>query len=105
MTAFTATQIPVTIRSVEQLVVWGMEILQHNYPSLEVVEFLDDNGDPVSRRAVESNKFFYTAPNPAQWRHSSRLSVPVSNQHQVSGHIWNHVKEFGDLPIPAGMAA
>ena len=103
MTQFLSTQIPATITTIEQLTVWCMEILQHLYPNELAIEFLDEAGEPVDRRSVEAGIFFYTAPFPPEWRHSSRFTIAVSNQHQVSGHVWDHADILGNLPIPAGM--
>lgn len=102
MTQFLPSQIPAEITTVEQLAVWCMEILQYLYPNELVIEFLDEAGEPIDRRAVEAGLFFYTAPFPPVWRHTSRFTIPVSN-HQVSGHIWDHADILGNLPIPAGM--
>lgn len=103
MTQFLPTQIPETITTVEQLVVWGMEILQYNYPNELAIEFLDEAGEPIDRRVVEAGIFFYTAPFPPEYRHSSRLTVPVNKDFKTTGHTWDHVEPIGNLPIPVGM--
>lgn len=97
------TDIPSNIQTVEALTVWCMEVLQNAYPEAETIEFLDENGDPLPRRTVEANKFFYTAVTPGVWRHSSRVSIEIDKAHQVSGHVWDHAKPIGNAAIPAGM--
>lgn len=103
MTRFLRTDIPETIVDVEQLIVWGMKILQYNYPETTYTEFVDDDGEPLPRRAVEANEFFYTAVKPGQWRHSARISLELAPEHNVSGKIWDHVQPLGQKAIPAGM--
>ncbi len=105
MTDFALTDIPPNVRTVEKLAVWCAEVLQNLYPNATVVDFLDENGEPVQSRAIQSNKFFYDAVAPAEWRHASRMALRITNQHQVSGNVYNHVIDLGQLPIPAGMKA
>lgn len=105
MTAFLPANIPSTIQTIEQLVVWGMEILQTNFSEVNCVEFLDENGEPLPRRVIESNTFFYTALNPGEHRHSARISVKVRAEYKTTGRVWDHVATFGDTPIPVGMKA
>lgn len=103
MTQFLSNQIPATITTVEQLAVWCMEILQYLYPNDLTIEFLDEAGEPIDRRSVEAGIFFYTAPFPPEWRHSSRFTIAVSDNYKKTGHIWDHVDILGNLPIPAEM--
>lgn len=103
MTALAKTDIPATIDSVEKLAVWCLEVLQHLYPNTVVVELLDDNGKPVQSRVIESTKFYLTAPATPHWRHIGRSSIQLAAAHQVSGKIWQHAQDLGNLAIPAGM--
>jgi len=103
MTPLTKEDIPATVNSVEKLAVWCAEVLQNLYPDVKYNEFTDDDDNPVSRRCIEANKFFYIAIDPGQWRHSSRLSVRLSNQHQIRGKIWEHALSLGETEIPSGM--
>jgi len=103
MTAFAPTDIPANIQTIEKLAVWCAEILQYLYPNAMVTEFLDEDGEPVKQRMIQSNKFFYDGVDPAEWRHNSRLSLQITSQHQVTGRVYNHVLDVGQLPIPAEM--
>lgn len=103
MTKFLPADIPASITTVEQLAVWCAEVLQNLYPNTLVIEFLDEAGEPIDRRAIEAGLFFYTAAFPPEWRHSSRLSVTVAKDFQATGRIWDHVGILGDSPIPTGM--
>lgn len=105
MTAFLPANIPGSIQTIEQLTVWCTEILQVNFPNSECIEFLDEDGDPLPRRIVESNTFFYTAPNPAEFRHSARISLKVRPEWKTTGRVYDHIEPIGSTPIPAGMKA
>lgn len=100
MTLFTRNDIPDDCQLVEQVVVWGMQILQFNYPDLTFTAALDDNGDPVKIRNIEANDYYYTAPSPAQWAYAGRILVPLNPAFQVEGKTYKHAKSFGDAPIP-----
>lgn len=105
MTAFLPEFIPPQIDTFEKLVVWGMEVLSYQYPALTATEFLDNDQSEVKRLTVETNLYFITAVEPPIWRHVSRFSVPVSPDYKVTGRIWEHAEELGNLPVPAGMKA
>lgn len=103
MTQFTPSMIPSSIVTTEALAVWLAEIHSYLYPNAESIEFVDQNGEQVARRLIESNKFLITAVEPAEWRHLSRLSVRLRPEHQVQGRLWEHVQILGDLAVPLSM--
>lgn len=103
MTRFLPEQIPVGIQTIEQLIVWGGEILQNGYPDQTVIINLDEDGNEVKARDVEASKFYWTAPDPAEWRYSARFEIKLSPNHQVYGRIWDHAQPLGNFDIPAQM--
>lgn len=103
MTLFLTTDIPDEIQTIEQLLVWGSEILQYLYPNTQVTDSIDSNGDPQKSRVIESNKFFFTATETGVWRHAARHLIDLDNNHLATGRLWNHAKSLGNGVIPVEM--
>lgn len=103
MTQFLPSYIPAEITTVEQLAVWCSEILVYLYPDKSVVQTLDQDGEEISSRQVEGNKFYYTAPATPEWRYVSQASIDLSPNHHVYGRIWEHAQPLGNDAIPAQM--
>lgn len=105
MTPFNKNQIPASITTTEALAVWLAEIHQYNYPEILCVEYLDNDNLPIRRRVVEANQFYFTAPQPAEWRYASRQSIKLKPQFKTSGRVWDHVEVIGNEEIPYAMTA
>lgn len=103
MTLFRRELIPDEIQTLEQLMIWGGEILQNAYPDVTVVTNLDENANEIKARAVEASKFYWTAPDPAEWRYSARFEIKLSANHQIYGRIWEHALPIGNATIPLQM--
>lgn len=103
MTSFSKAQIPDSITTTEALAVWVAEIHQYLYPNTFCVEYLDNDNLPIKRRVIESNQFYFTAPNPAEWRHASRHSIKLKPQFKTRGRVWEHAEEIGEEEIPFSM--
>lgn len=103
MTRFLTSEIPESIQTIEQLIIWCGEILQNLNPNLTCVETLDQNGNEIKVRRIEANKFYYTAPQVPTWRYLTRIEVDISSNHQVFGRLWDHAIILSDLPIPQQM--
>lgn len=98
-------EIPPSVTTLEQLISWGIETAQYLYPDLTSTETLDDNGDPVKFRCVESHKLFITATATGVRRHIGRISLEIKPEYAISGKVWNHVKVLGDATIPVAATA
>lgn len=103
MTQFLPSYIPQEITTVEQLVVWASEILVYLYPDNSLVQTLDQNGDEITARQVEANKFYYTAPTIPEWRYVSTYSIKLSPNHHVFGRVWEHAQPVGNETVPTQM--
>lgn len=104
MTRFLPSEIPEQIQTIEQLMIWGNEILQNLYPNQTVVAQIDpQTGEDIKVRQVEANKFYYTAPEIPEWRYTARQEIKLHSDHQRYGRLWDHALSFGDLAIPQQM--
>lgn len=103
MTQFLPSYIPQEITTVEQLAIWCSEILVYLYPDRSVIQTLDNDGEEISSRQVEANKFYYTAPETPEWRYVAQSSIKISQNHHVYGRIWEHAQPIGNDVIPAQM--
>ena len=99
MTLFSASDIPASIKTYEQLMVWNASVLAYLHPEMTQIEALDVNGNPIEVRAITGNSFFNTATAPSQWLFIGRISAEVLADH-VAGPTWNYVKSFGDATVP-----
>lgn len=96
MTAFSASQLPSTIATLEQLNAWSGTILSDLYPTLTAVEDTSQ-----AYRVANSSPFFVTAATPATWRLISRTSIPLNSNWRRTGKIWQYALDLGTLAIPA----
>lgn len=97
MTAFTPSDIPSEINTVEKLEAWASTLLSNLNPDQTAVETTGS-----LTRTASSAPFYITASDPATWRNISRVSVPLSKDWQGGGNqIWNYVQELSATPIPA----
>jgi hypothetical protein len=97
MTAFTPTDIPAEINTVEKLEVWCSQLLSFLYPDQIALEATGS-----LTRIASAAPFYITASDPSTWRHISRNSIPLQREWQGSGNqIWNFAQEIGVAAIPA----
>jgi hypothetical protein len=97
MTAFTPSDIPAEINTVEKLEVWCANVLAYLNPDLTSIEATGSQ-----TRTCSAGPFYVSASDPAVWRHISRVSVVVEREWQGAGNqIWNYARELNTAPIPA----
>ena len=97
MTAFTPSQIPSNVNSVEKLAVWCHTILNHLYPTEVVQEAEGNNGQVLVAQT-------YIAPivlnNAFQFREISRFSIGIIPNWQRNGKPWTFALDIGTSNIP-----
>lgn len=95
MTAFTPSDIPASVNTVEKLHVWSGTLLNHLYPTVTAIEATGN-----AERVAQSGPYEVTAVDPPQWRNITRASIPLSKNWQRSGKIWEHGEDIGSVAIP-----
>jgi hypothetical protein len=95
MTAFSPTDLPSGINSVEKLEVWTMTLMNELYPTLTAIEAAG-----AADRVVQSAPFYVTASDPQTWRVISRSSIPISPIWRRQGKLWLYAQDIGSLAIP-----
>lgn len=96
MTAFSPTDIPASVDSLEKLVVWGNTILNDLYPGTTAIEATGQ-----ASLVVTSAPFYITASDPATWRIISRTSIPLLPSWRRRGKIWEYAQDIGGSAIPS----
>lgn len=96
MTAFSTGDLPTSITTVEQLLVWASTVLNDLYPSTTVVEAVGQ-----SQRVIESGPFYITASDPNTWRLITRSSIALAPQWRRTAKLWQHAQEIGTTAIPS----
>ena len=95
MTAFTTSQIPSSVNTLEKLVLWATTALQYINPTT-----VSEEGEGFVEKAVSSNTFYVQSAN----RHVflGRVSIGVSPDRIVGGaKHWTYAQELSQDPIPA----
>lgn len=87
MVAFTRTDIPATVDTVEKLAVWVETLLNNLFPNETAVE-----STGTAERICQAAPFYFTASNPPAWRYVSRHSIAMSPNFQRAGKIWEHAQ-------------
>jgi hypothetical protein len=95
MTAFTPTDIPAAVNSLEKLEVWTMTILNDLYPTLTTIESTGS-----ADRAAQSAPFYVSASDPPTWRVISRSSIPLQATWRRQGKLWIYANDLGSSAIP-----
>lgn len=96
MVAFTPTDLPSSINSVEKLAVWSMTVLQHLHPELTVVE-----APGQSQLAVTAQPYFITVAEPPTWRYVARGSIALNaNWQRGASKLWTHAIDLSNQSIP-----
>lgn len=96
MTAFTATDLPTTITTLEKLSVWCSTALNHLNPAATAIE-----ATGVAERTVSTGPFFIVADPTPKWRNIARQSIVLSANFQRQGKIWEHAQEISVAVLPA----
>lgn len=97
MTAFAVTDIPSSITTYEQLMVWAGSMLADLYPSLAAIE-----SGTTAVNVAQSTPLYVTATSTPQWRNVIRLSIPLSADWRTKTHPWLGAQELGQTAVPAG---
>ena len=93
------TDIPSTITTLEQLVVWGGNCLFNLNSNVTAVE-----GDNYSQRACQAGTYYISSTD--KTRHVGRQSIELSADHAVGGlKPWAYALPISDKPLTATMKA
>lgn len=95
MTAFTQSDLPTQINTLEEVAAWATATLAALYPSEFVLE-----APRVEEQVATSNPFQILATGSPDWRLISRTSLKLPDDWQGRGRPWELVQEIGTLPIP-----
>lgn len=95
MVAFTRTDIPDGVNTLEKLAVWVDTLLQHLHPEVTAIEAAGG-----SDRVAISQPWYISASNPPAWRVISRSSIAISSNWQRGGKIWNFAQDLSSATIP-----
>ena len=101
MTAFTRTDIPASVDTVEKLAVWVANLLTYINPKTTAVEGTK-NADAVTVRISQFSPYFISAvPDDSHWRIISRQSIRLNSDWQSGGtKIWTHALTLSSMAIP-----
>ncbi|MCG9885555.1 MAG: glucose-6-phosphate dehydrogenase [Cyanobacteria bacterium] len=94
MTAFTTSQIPSSVDTLEKLAVWAITGLQYMYPTA-----VSEEGEGFVEKAVTSNSYYIQSAN----RHAflGRVSLGLSPDRVVGGaKHWTYALNLGTDPLP-----
>lgn len=94
MTAFSKSQLPNTVDSLEELAVWAILALSHINSDLVVVEGLG-----AAERAAQAGIFYVEADK--KHRFLGRVSIEMSKDY-LSGNagMWNYTQPLSNADIP-----
>jgi hypothetical protein len=102
MTAFTRTDIPASIDTVEKLAVWVADLLAYLNPKVTAIEGTKD-ADAVTVRVSQFSPYFISAvADDYHWRSVARQSIRLNSNWQAGGtKIWTHALELSTTSIPS----
>jgi hypothetical protein len=98
MTAFTASAIPASVNTIEELFVWCASILTEINPTIQI-QATSGTVEPV----VQMETFRFASQDVDPQRAVVVGYIPLQPNWRGQGKIWsNGVKELSTNPIPAG---
>jgi hypothetical protein len=95
MTAFTPTDIPSSVNTLEKLIVWASTIMNDLYTDTTAIESTGN-----AERVCQSAPFLITAVTPPTWRVVSRTSIPLQPTWRRQQKIWQFAIDIGSASIP-----
>lgn len=99
MTAFSPSQIPATVDTLEKLIVWANAAFHSINSTLSAVE-----ADGSNQRIATNGVFFISNNNTS--RCISRSSIPMaSNWQAANNRIWQNAQDVSSTAIPSSMTA
>jgi hypothetical protein len=106
MTAFTRTDIPASIDTVEKLAVWVADLLAYLNPKVTAIEGTKD-ADAVTVRVSQFSPYFISAvADDYHWRCVARQSIRLNSNWQAGGtKIWTHALELSTTVDPSILRA
>lgn len=96
MVAFSPSNLPSSVNTVEKLAVWASSILQELHFQQEIQE-----APGVIEKVATSQPFPVQVNGQYQMRIASRTSLPLANTYLQGGKIWTHVQDLSNASIPA----
>jgi len=99
MTAFTKTQLPDSVDSLEELAVWAISTLAYINADTTAIE-----GPGISERAAQAGIFYVETDK--KYRFLGRVSIQMSPEY-LSGNnkLWNYAQPLATTNIPVIFAA
>lgn len=101
MTDFQPSDLPPAVNTVERVLAWAAEVLSSNYPDVRTTELLDNAGNPIQQRVVQSDRYYVTATSPGSWRLIVRCSLPLNPAFQYNGVIYKNIDPLGNVATNA----
>lgn len=95
MVAFTASDIPSTINTIEALNAWTGAILNYLHFQQEIQE-----APGVTEKVAVSQTFPLNNNGVYEWRLVSRSSLKINAEYQSVGKVWRHVVPLSNASIP-----
>lgn len=95
MTAFTKTQLPDSIDTLEEVAVWALSALSFINADLTAIE-----GPGISERTAQAGIFYVETDK--KYRFLGRISVAMSSEY-LSGNnkLWSYAQPLATTDIPA----
>lgn len=94
MTAFTKTQLPDTVTTLEELATWAILALSHINSDTVVIEGLGS-----TERAAQAGVFYVESDK--KYRFLGRVSVEMSKNYlSGSDGMWNYAQPLSNVEIP-----
>jgi len=100
MTAFSPSDLPPSVTTVEQLAVWSMTLLNHLYPETLAI----DEGrtqDLAVVGAVVQNAPSPNSSTPYLYLYSCRALLPLASNWRLYGNEWQGAIALGNAALPA----
>lgn len=96
MVAFTASDLPSTVNTVEALAVWATRVLTNLHFQQEIQE-----APGIVEKVAVSQDFPLTNNGVYEHRIIGRVSCKLNPEFQQRGKIWEHVVPLSSASIPA----
>jgi hypothetical protein len=100
MVAFSVSDLPASVNTVEALAVWASTVLNNLHFQQEIQE-----APGIIEKVAVSQCFPIQVNGAYEWRHVGRVSVKINSNFQYSGKLWNHVVPLSNASIPQDFKA
>ncbi|MGB0561031.1 MAG: hypothetical protein ACPGVO_04410 [Spirulinaceae cyanobacterium] len=100
MTAFSPSDLPPSVNTLEKLLVWGNTVMQHINLKTLAIDDGEDNQVLAIASSIATNAYSAQSNTPYSFNVFAQSVVPLTDDYLLGGRPWESAIELSATPIP-----